>query len=138
MGKCIFFLVLVDFGIHGTYSKELKGLTYIYCSILYYFCTETTTILENYATISWNINIHRLCLTLLERFILCLNSFDANYFHIQVKEGCNIQTSVIVLYIKMLLLWVIFPGIKRAGFRSKHMVSYLLSRISWVLCIQIR
>jgi hypothetical protein len=52
MGKCIFFLVLVDFGLHGTYSKELKGLTYIYCNILYYFFKETTTILENYATIS--------------------------------------------------------------------------------------
>ena len=57
MGKCIFFLFLVDFGLHGIYSKELKGLTYIYCNIFYYFCTETTTILDNCAIISLNINI---------------------------------------------------------------------------------
>ena len=30
----------------------------IYCNILYYFCKETTNILENYATISWNIDIN--------------------------------------------------------------------------------
>jgi hypothetical protein len=40
--------------------------------------------------------IHRLCITLLEQFVLCLNSFDANYFYIQVEAGCNIQTSVIL------------------------------------------
>jgi hypothetical protein len=57
MGKCIFFLFLVDFGLHGIYSKELKGLTYIYCNIFYTFCTETTTILDNCAIISLNINI---------------------------------------------------------------------------------
>ena len=41
--------------------------------------------------------IHRLCITLLEQFFLCLNSFDANYFYIQVEAGCYIQTSVILL-----------------------------------------
>ena len=40
MGKCIFFLFLVDFGLHGIYSKELKGLTYIYCNIFYYFAQK--------------------------------------------------------------------------------------------------
>jgi hypothetical protein len=33
----------------------------------------------------------------LTQFVLCLNSFDANYFYIQVEAGCYIQTSVILL-----------------------------------------
>jgi hypothetical protein len=40
------------------YFKRSWKVWPIYCNILYYFCKETTTILENYVTISWNIDIN--------------------------------------------------------------------------------
>jgi hypothetical protein len=40
------------------YTQRSWKVWHIYCNILYYFCKETTTILENYVTISWNIDIN--------------------------------------------------------------------------------
>jgi hypothetical protein len=56
------------------YTQRSWKVWPIYCNILYYFCKETTTILENYVTISWNIDINIFLHSLIHSFESCIHA----------------------------------------------------------------